>query len=185
MKKVNTFIDFRTELVKESSKKAESEELKKCLEVVLDDGDDVTIDATPLSSKSPTTVDYKIYQEGKKSYSQIFRADGNSQIYLTFNKLLKNFNREDLEVLWRLVKSRFEKGTTTTTPTTITTASSRPKAKGLVIHEQEQAPISIVSSHQPSQVKDKGKGKMVEQEPMKKLSKKDQLMLDEELAFKL
>nr|GEY31157.1 hypothetical protein [Tanacetum cinerariifolium] len=35
------------------------------------------------------------------------------------------------------------------------------------------------------EVKDKVIGKMVEQEPMKKLSKKDQLMLDEELAFKL
>ncbi|GJW41945.1 hypothetical protein Tco_0070744 [Tanacetum coccineum] len=62
-----------------------------------------------------------------------------------------------------------------------------PKAKGLVIHEQEQAPTLTVSSQQPSQlnVQDKGKGKMVELEPVKKLSKKDQLMLDEELAFKL
>nr|GEW02665.1 hypothetical protein [Tanacetum cinerariifolium] len=34
-------------------------------------------------------------------------------------------------------------------------------------------------------VKDKGKGKMVKPEPVKKLSKKDQLMLDEELALKL
>ncbi|GJY89855.1 hypothetical protein Tco_0505051 [Tanacetum coccineum] len=34
-------------------------------------------------------------------------------------------------------------------------------------------------------VLDKGKGKMVEPEPVKKLSKKDQLMLNEELAFKL
>nr|GEZ37913.1 hypothetical protein [Tanacetum cinerariifolium] len=34
-------------------------------------------------------------------------------------------------------------------------------------------------------VKYKEKGKMVEQEPVKKFSKKDQLMLDEELAFKL
>ncbi|GKD92851.1 hypothetical protein Tco_1372688, partial [Tanacetum coccineum] len=51
----------------------------------------------------------------------------------------------------------------------------------------EQAPTTIVSSQQPSQlnVQDKGKGKMVEPEPMKELSKKDQLMLDEELAFKL
>ncbi|GKD84160.1 hypothetical protein Tco_1350999 [Tanacetum coccineum] len=53
--------------------------------------------------------------------------------------------------------------TTTTAATTVTAASTRPKAKGL----------------------DKGKGKMVELEPVKKLSKKDQLMLDEELAFKL
>ncbi|GJY57954.1 hypothetical protein Tco_0457846 [Tanacetum coccineum] len=39
------------------------------------DGDDVTIDATPLSTKSPTIVDYKIYKEGKKNYFQIIRAD--------------------------------------------------------------------------------------------------------------
>ncbi|GKA98134.1 hypothetical protein Tco_0826028 [Tanacetum coccineum] len=76
---------------------------------------------------------------------------------------------------------------TTTAATTVTAASTRPKAKGLVIHEQEQAPTPTVSSQQPSQlnVQDKGKGKMVEPEHVKKLSKKDQLMLDEELAFKL
>ncbi|GJT34481.1 reverse transcriptase domain-containing protein [Tanacetum coccineum] len=73
------------------------------------DGDDVTIDATPLSTKSPTIVDYKIYKEGKKSYFQIIRADGNSQMYLTFGKMLKNFDREDLEVLWSIVKARFKK----------------------------------------------------------------------------
>nr|GEV93878.1 ribonuclease H-like domain-containing protein [Tanacetum cinerariifolium] len=49
--------------------------LKQCLEIIPEDGDDVTIDATPLSS----------------------------------NKMLKIFDREDLEVLWRLVKARFEK----------------------------------------------------------------------------
>ncbi|GJV96543.1 ribonuclease H-like domain-containing protein [Tanacetum coccineum] len=66
-------------------------------------------------------------------------------------------------------------------------ASIRPKVKGIVIHEQEQAPTPTVSSQQPSHVKvqDKGKGKMVEPEPMKKMSKKDLLRLDEELAFKL
>nr|GFC34781.1 hypothetical protein [Tanacetum cinerariifolium] len=68
-KKVNTFVDFRTELVKESSKKAEAEIIQE------DDGDKVTIDTTPLSSKSLTIVDYKIYQEGKKSYFQNFKAD--------------------------------------------------------------------------------------------------------------
>nr|GFA41089.1 hypothetical protein [Tanacetum cinerariifolium] len=95
-------------------------------------------------------------------------------------------------------------GTTTTTTATInditlakslieiktakpkTTAdSTRPKAKGLVIHDQEQSPTLIISLQKLSQVKDKGKGKMVRPEPVKKLSKKDQLMLDEELAFKL
>nr|GEY35588.1 hypothetical protein [Tanacetum cinerariifolium] len=78
-----------------------------------------------------------------------------------------------------------EQGTNTTTHITITVSSSRPKAKGIVIHEQEQAPTPIVSSQQPSHVKDRGKDKMVEPEHVKKLSNKDQLMLDEELAFKL
>nr|GEW44863.1 hypothetical protein [Tanacetum cinerariifolium] len=48
--------------------KNESAELKRCLEIVPYDRDDVTIDATPLSSKSPTIVDYKIYKEGRKSF---------------------------------------------------------------------------------------------------------------------
>ncbi|GJZ48497.1 hypothetical protein Tco_0602329 [Tanacetum coccineum] len=86
-----------------------------------------------------------------------------------------------------LAELRSAKLPTTTAATTITVVSTRPRAKGLVIHEQEQAPTPTVSSQQPSQlnVQDKGKGKMVEPEPVKKLSKKDQLMLDEELAFKL
>nr|GEV29899.1 ribonuclease H-like domain-containing protein [Tanacetum cinerariifolium] len=42
-------------------------ELKRCLEIVHEDDDDVAIEATPISSKSPTIVDYKIYREGKKS----------------------------------------------------------------------------------------------------------------------
>ncbi|GJX77279.1 hypothetical protein Tco_0324090 [Tanacetum coccineum] len=104
-----------SQIEQESSKKQkleedkESEELKQCLEIIPDDGDDVTIDATPLSTKSPTIVDYKIYKEGKKSYFQIIRADGKTQMYLTFGKMLKNFNREDLEVLWSIVKARFKK----------------------------------------------------------------------------
>nr|GEY79399.1 hypothetical protein [Tanacetum cinerariifolium] len=85
----------------------------------------------------------------------------------------------------KVVIQELEQCTTTTTPITITAASSRPNAKGLVIHDQEQAPTPTVSSQQPSQVKDKGKGKMVEPELVKKLSKKQQLMLDEELAFKI
>ncbi|GJY04688.1 hypothetical protein Tco_0370628 [Tanacetum coccineum] len=79
----------------------------------------------------------------------------------------------------------------TTAATTITTvvASIRPKAKGIVFHDQEeQAPAftPIVSSSQASQLpqaKDKGKAKMVE--PEKPLKKKDQIALDEELALRL
>ncbi|GJV22928.1 hypothetical protein Tco_1375623 [Tanacetum coccineum] len=79
----------------------------------------------------------------------------------------------------------------TTAATTITTAfaSTRPKAKGIVFHDQEeQAPAftPIVSSSQASQLpqeKEKGKAKMVE--PENPLKKKDQIALDEELALRL
>ncbi|GJW57507.1 retrovirus-related pol polyprotein from transposon TNT 1-94 [Tanacetum coccineum] len=55
------------------------------------------------------------------------------------------------------------------------------------LSQEKQAPTPTVSSQQPSHVKvqDKGKGKMVEPEPVKKMSKKDLLRLDEELVFKL
>nr|GEY84678.1 hypothetical protein [Tanacetum cinerariifolium] len=86
----------------------ESVELKRCLEIIPKD-DDVTMEATPLSFKSPTIVDYKIYKEWKKSFFKIIRAYGISQNYLTFGKMFKNFNREELEVLWSIVKSRFNK----------------------------------------------------------------------------
>nr|GEU50048.1 hypothetical protein [Tanacetum cinerariifolium] len=138
MKMVNIFVDMNTEIVKERSKKTQAEvtkgsskragdeleqesakrqrlekeddsaELKRCLEIVHKD-DDVTIKATPLSSTSLTIVDYKIYKEGKKSYFKTIRADCNSQNYLTFGKMFKNFNREDLKVLWSIVKERFKK----------------------------------------------------------------------------
>nr|GEX47367.1 hypothetical protein [Tanacetum cinerariifolium] len=45
----------------------DTKELKKCMETVPDDGDEVLIEATPLFSRSPTIIDYKIYKEGNKT----------------------------------------------------------------------------------------------------------------------
>nr|GEY32826.1 uncharacterized mitochondrial protein AtMg00810-like [Tanacetum cinerariifolium] len=53
-------------------------ELRKCIEIVPDDGDELLIKATPISSRSPTIINYKIHKEGKKTYFKIIRADGNS-----------------------------------------------------------------------------------------------------------
>nr|GEZ19699.1 retrovirus-related Pol polyprotein from transposon TNT 1-94 [Tanacetum cinerariifolium] len=65
-------------------------------------------EATPLASKFPI-VDYKIHLERNKPYFKIIRADGNHMLFLSFSTLLKNFAREDLESLWKLVKEKFEK----------------------------------------------------------------------------
>nr|GEV44408.1 reverse transcriptase domain-containing protein [Tanacetum cinerariifolium] len=77
----------------------EAKELKRNLEIVPDDEDDVFVNVTPLSSKPPTIMDYKIYKEGKNEHFQIIRANGNHQMYLAFCTILKNFDREDFEVL--------------------------------------------------------------------------------------
>ncbi|GJW16401.1 reverse transcriptase domain-containing protein [Tanacetum coccineum] len=81
---IKEFHVYEKALEQESSKKQkvdddkETEELKQCMEIILDDRDDVTIEATPLSTKSLTIM-------------------------------LKSFDREDLEVLWSIVKARFKK----------------------------------------------------------------------------
>nr|GEW92219.1 hypothetical protein [Tanacetum cinerariifolium] len=68
-----------------------------------DDIHDVYTEATPLAREVPV-VDYEIYTENNKPYYKIIRADGSPQLFLSFLSLLKNFDREDLEVLWQLVK---------------------------------------------------------------------------------
>ncbi|GJQ90224.1 hypothetical protein Tco_0001363 [Tanacetum coccineum] len=84
-KRVNTFVDFRTDLVECSSKRAGAEleqestkkqkveddketvELQKLMEIIPDE-EEVAIDAIPLAVKSPRIVDWKIHKERKKSY---------------------------------------------------------------------------------------------------------------------
>ncbi|GJR74679.1 hypothetical protein Tco_0087044 [Tanacetum coccineum] len=124
-KRVNTFEDFRTELVEGKEKRAgteliqenakkqkveddkETTELKQCLEIIPDE-EEVTIDAIPLAVKSPSIVGWKIYKEGRKSYYQIMRADGKSQMYMIFSQMLKSVDRKDLEDLYKLVKAKYE-----------------------------------------------------------------------------
>ncbi|GKD59842.1 hypothetical protein Tco_1297351 [Tanacetum coccineum] len=124
-KRVNTFEDFRTELVEGKEKRVgtemiqeitkkqkveedkETTELKQLMEIIPDE-EEVAIDAIPLAVKSPSIVGWKIYKEGRKRYYQIMRADGNSRMYMIFSQMLKSFNMEDLEDLYKLVKSKYE-----------------------------------------------------------------------------
>ncbi|GJQ92560.1 hypothetical protein Tco_0003699 [Tanacetum coccineum] len=147
MKRVNTFIDYRTELVEERSKKSEielEENLKKVEAEVMEgsskregeeleqesikkqkvDGDketpelqslmqvfpdeeEVAIDVVPLATKPSTIIDWKIHKEGKTSYYQIIRADGSSKMYRVFSQMLKNFDRQDLKDLYKLIKAKY------------------------------------------------------------------------------
>ncbi|GJS21606.1 hypothetical protein Tco_0450238 [Tanacetum coccineum] len=140
MKRVNTFVDFITELVEgtereesskrdetigqESSSKRAGDELEqeKVKKQKIDDDQEeakmkelmedvsneegVAIDTIPLSTQPPSIVDYKIIKEGKISIYQIIRADGSSKRYSAVIHMLRNFDREDLETLWKIVKAR-------------------------------------------------------------------------------
>nr|GEZ88319.1 hypothetical protein [Tanacetum cinerariifolium] len=89
-----------------SEEAQEAEDLRKRLEVVEDEDDDVFVEATPLVSKVPV-VDYQIVLIDNKPRFKIIRPDETHQFYINFATLLKNFDRDDLETLWRIVKDRF------------------------------------------------------------------------------
>ncbi|GKA61151.1 hypothetical protein Tco_0760558 [Tanacetum coccineum] len=84
-----------TELIQENAKKhkveddKETAKLKQCLEIIPDE-EEVTIDTIPLAVKSLSIVGWKIYKEGRKSYYQIMRADGKSQIVVQLHDFLNN-----------------------------------------------------------------------------------------------
>nr|GEU79517.1 hypothetical protein [Tanacetum cinerariifolium] len=84
----------------------EVEELKTHLQIIPHDEDDVYTEATPLALKVHV-VDYQIYTEHNKPYYKIIRADETHQLFLSFISLLRNFDREDLEMLWKIVQERF------------------------------------------------------------------------------
>nr|GEU71120.1 hypothetical protein [Tanacetum cinerariifolium] len=95
------------EIAKKQRMDGEAEELKRHLQIVANDDDDVYTVATPLASKV-LVVDYHIHHENNKPYYKIIRADETHKLFLSFTTLLKKFDREDLETLCKLVKERFE-----------------------------------------------------------------------------
>nr|GEX23931.1 hypothetical protein [Tanacetum cinerariifolium] len=80
--------------------------LNQLIEIILDE-EEVAIDVIPLAVKSPRIVDWMIYKEGKKRYYQIIRADGSLKMYMFCRQMLKSFDREYLEDLYKLIKAKF------------------------------------------------------------------------------
>ncbi|GJR24428.1 hypothetical protein Tco_0972955 [Tanacetum coccineum] len=115
MKKINSFIPMdasdRTDKEQERLEQAETEkdddlkeeEMKKHMEIVKDDN--IAIDAIPLASKPLEIVEYKILKAGKIRHFQLIRADGRSKRYSLMIKMLQGIDREDLQTLWKLVKT--------------------------------------------------------------------------------
>ncbi|GJS99758.1 hypothetical protein Tco_0820928 [Tanacetum coccineum] len=138
LKRVNTFVPMDTEKVEgnkakatgseirveESSKRAgeelgrestkkqkvkdetEQAELKECFVIIPFDED--VVNTIPLATKQSPIVDYKITKDARKIYYHITRVDGSTKVYMRFEDMLKMFDREDLEVLYRIVKDKFK-----------------------------------------------------------------------------
>ncbi|GJU15750.1 hypothetical protein Tco_1143716 [Tanacetum coccineum] len=83
----------------------EKEDLKVYLDIV--PRDDAAEDVESLSTKYPI-VDWKTCVLTENfMYYQIFRGDGSSKNYKILSKMLEDFDRQDVEELYRLVKERY------------------------------------------------------------------------------
>ncbi|GJR47369.1 hypothetical protein Tco_1315472 [Tanacetum coccineum] len=127
-KRVNIFVDYKTELQEESSKKDEAEMIEESsskragIELeqevakkqkldndqeeaemkkhmeIVLDEEEITIDAISLATKPLIIVEWKIIKEGKMGHFQLIRADGSS----------KRPKEAYKKVLWGDLKVMFE-----------------------------------------------------------------------------
>ncbi|GJU64108.1 hypothetical protein Tco_1245943 [Tanacetum coccineum] len=84
---------------------AEKEELKGLLDII--PREEVPIEVESISTKFPI-VDWKTYVLTETfMYYQVFRGDGSSKNYKILSEMLEDFDRLDVEELYRLVKNRY------------------------------------------------------------------------------
>ncbi|GJZ80496.1 hypothetical protein Tco_0645490 [Tanacetum coccineum] len=98
MREIKTFVPIESEvdrtvpeLAVESSKRPVEEEL---------------VQESSLQTKYPI-IDWEIYIEYTRKYWKIIRVGNHTEVYHFFDDILKAFDRDDLVMLWSLVKERF------------------------------------------------------------------------------
>nr|GEW32488.1 hypothetical protein [Tanacetum cinerariifolium] len=96
--KIAHFKDTPTVDPKEISK----EDVQNMLQIILV----AEFKVEALQVKYPL-IDWEIYSEGSRTYWKIIRVGGITQAFQSFEDVLKDFDRKDLDTLWRLVKERF------------------------------------------------------------------------------
>ncbi|GKB76012.1 hypothetical protein Tco_0942907 [Tanacetum coccineum] len=68
----------------------------------------IGINAIPTATKPPSIIDWKIIpQSGQKAVYQIIRRNGSDKIYMSFGAILKDFSRDDLIELYKLVIKKY------------------------------------------------------------------------------
>ncbi|GJX54019.1 hypothetical protein Tco_0282388 [Tanacetum coccineum] len=107
MKRVNTFVNMDTELVEGSKVRAEAEiaqessSKRACTEL-----EQENIKKQKVDEDNETTELQRLI-EVVPDKKEIIRADGSSKMYRVFSLMLKSFDREDLETLYKLVKAKY------------------------------------------------------------------------------
>ncbi|GJW07578.1 hypothetical protein Tco_1570001 [Tanacetum coccineum] len=96
------------EIEKSVKKREEREAFMKDKVTDASSESEIEIDAIPTAIKPPSIVDWKIVpQSGQKAVYQIIRRDGSDKIYMSFGAILKDFSRDDLTELYRLVIKKY------------------------------------------------------------------------------
>ncbi|GJW01087.1 hypothetical protein Tco_1556338 [Tanacetum coccineum] len=83
-------------------KELPKEDLKKMMEIVPVE----EFKAEVLQTKYPI-LDWEIHTEGSRKCWKIIRVSNITEAFQSFEDMLKAFDREDLDTLWRLVKEKF------------------------------------------------------------------------------
>ncbi|GJU51135.1 putative ribonuclease H-like domain-containing protein [Tanacetum coccineum] len=122
IKRVNYFVAMNSEAQEISGKKDErvskkekiaqdskvevdnEAELKKHMVTVKDD--DIAIDAIPFATKPPVIVEYKLIRELIMRHYQLIKVNGSFKRYSSMIKMLQGIDREDLQTIWKLIKTK-------------------------------------------------------------------------------
>ncbi|GJW42764.1 hypothetical protein Tco_0071563 [Tanacetum coccineum] len=78
------------------------EELQQMMIIVPEQG----MNVEALQTKYPI-IDWEIYTEGTRKYWKIIRVGNHTEVHQFFDDMLKAFDRDDLVMLWSLVKEKF------------------------------------------------------------------------------
>ncbi|GKB31902.1 hypothetical protein Tco_0871303 [Tanacetum coccineum] len=91
-----------TEEPKDKEEKLSQEELQQMMIIIPEQG----MNVEALQTKY-LIIDWEIYTEGTRKYWKIIRVGNHTEVHQFFDDMLKALDRDDLVLLWSLVKERF------------------------------------------------------------------------------
>ncbi|GKC25278.1 hypothetical protein Tco_1027428 [Tanacetum coccineum] len=107
MKRVNTFVDMNSEVVKGSETRTEESFKRVGDEHESDKSKKQKIDEHVKAEKDDNLEEEEMKKHMEiKGFYHLIRADGSSKRYSSMIRMLQGIDREDLETLWKLVKEK-------------------------------------------------------------------------------